>query len=256
MRLKVIPVDRPRQQVEQQLREAILTSVLPAGTRLPSETELAKEFHVSRPTVREALRALAADGLISTQRGAGGGSFVGTVDHKSFAATLSDSMNAILKLGRVTHEEVGSVREMLEVPAARLAASHATPDQIAELQRIYESETEFGLEESRLLLLDVQFHQLISDATGNRVLSALFSALVQIPNEPTLLDFAQKGPDVQANLHAQHEALLAALRAQDPEAAERAMAEHIAYFHSVVRGPVPAHLGAKLESGIASVEDH
>src|SRR5689334_18541438 len=76
-------VVRPRQQVEDRIRQAILEGELKTGERLPSESELARQFAVSRTTVREALRALSTQNLIEKVPGAGGGSFVRAVDHQS-----------------------------------------------------------------------------------------------------------------------------------------------------------------------------
>ena len=63
-------------QIAKAIRDAIICGDLPVDERLPSEAELAEQFHVSRPTVREALKRLAAQSLIRTQRGATGGAFV------------------------------------------------------------------------------------------------------------------------------------------------------------------------------------
>ena len=73
---------RPREQVERQLREAIYAGRFAPGQKLPSEADLGKLFAVSRPTVREALRSIAAAGLIRTVPGAQGGSFVSSLDHE------------------------------------------------------------------------------------------------------------------------------------------------------------------------------
>ena len=72
-------VTRPRDQVESQLREAILDGRFAQGNKLPPETELAQQFGVSRPTVREALGALVSAGLIRKIPGVAGGSFVNTL---------------------------------------------------------------------------------------------------------------------------------------------------------------------------------
>jgi len=69
-------VQRPREQIESQIRQAILSGSLEHGERLPSESALAEQFNVSRPTVREALSALKESGLITKSAGARGGSFV------------------------------------------------------------------------------------------------------------------------------------------------------------------------------------
>ena len=78
-RLTTMPLRRVRkgyEQVADQIRELIISGTIERGERLPNETALASEFGVSRATVREALRLLAAQDLIRTAKGAGGGSYV------------------------------------------------------------------------------------------------------------------------------------------------------------------------------------
>ena len=120
-----MPLRRVRkayEQVADQLRELIVTGELAPGERLPTETVLAREFGVSRATVREALRLLAAQGLIRTAKGAAGGSYVTlpTVDHIS--ESLSSNIGLLADARDVTLDELLEARVLLEVPAARLAA--------------------------------------------------------------------------------------------------------------------------------------
>src|SRR3954454_4967355 len=86
------PVLRPRQQVENQIRSAILSGQFARGDRLASETQLAERFGVIRATIREALRRLVEAGLISKDRGATGGSFVEYGDHQTLSRLISDRM--------------------------------------------------------------------------------------------------------------------------------------------------------------------
>ncbi len=92
------------------------------GERLPNEIVLAAELEVSRATVREALRLLAAQSLIRTARGAGGGSYVTlpTVDHIS--EFLTANIGLLTDARDFTLDELIEARMLLEVPAARLAA--------------------------------------------------------------------------------------------------------------------------------------
>src|SRR5262245_39424721 len=89
---------RPRQQVEEALRKAVLNGQLRTGERLPPEAELARQFRVSRPTIREALSALESQGLIRKVAGAGGGSFVQTVDHHALGEIVQESVHNLLRL--------------------------------------------------------------------------------------------------------------------------------------------------------------
>src|SRR5689334_25295441 len=111
---KVRQVVRPRVQVEQQLREAILLGQFAQGDKLPPETELAQQFGVSRPTVREALGSLVAAGLIRKVPGVAGGSFVNSVTPDSLSAMLSESMDTIVRLGSLDIDELPSMPRVLE----------------------------------------------------------------------------------------------------------------------------------------------
>src|SRR3984893_17833876 len=115
-------VVRPRVQIEQQIRSAILSGELPPGFRLQSEAELSRLFGVSRNTIREGLRSLETQGLIEKLPGAGGGSFVQRMDQQSLGKTLEESVGNLLKFGMIDVDELASVREYLEVPSVRLAA--------------------------------------------------------------------------------------------------------------------------------------
>ncbi|MFI5957350.1 FadR/GntR family transcriptional regulator [Cryptosporangium sp. NPDC051539] len=177
------PVRRPREQVEKQLRDAIVSSTFKRGERLPSEAELSREFHVSRSTVREALRVLVAEGLITKVPGAGGGSFVQNVDHDSLKELLSGSLETILKFGSLTTAEVNEVRRLLEVPAVRLAAENRTDEQAAELgallQRQAEMTSRLAPEDRDPELFDVgqSIFNLVAEASGNRLLASFVSAM-------------------------------------------------------------------------------
>ncbi|RSM80933.1 FadR family transcriptional regulator [Kibdelosporangium aridum] len=183
------PVRRPREQVEKQLRDAIMSSTFKRGERLPSEAELSREFQVSRSTVREALRVLASEGLISKVPGAGGGSFVQKVDHESLTSLISGSLETILKFGSLTMDEINDVRRMLEVPAARLAAQNRTQDQVAEFTRLIDRQNEMMNQPSRdsrdpeLFELGQSIFTLVAEASGNRLLASFVSAMsgVTIP---------------------------------------------------------------------------
>ena len=136
MTFKPQPVARAREQVETQIREAILSGIFKRGEKLPSEAELAENFAVSRTTVREALRSLAAAGLIFKVPGASGGSFVQVIDYRALGAVLGDSIVNTLRLGTVEYDEVAQVRYLLEVPSAKLAATNRSEEDVETLWSI------------------------------------------------------------------------------------------------------------------------
>src|SRR5207245_989483 len=115
------------------LRARVVDGTLPPGSRLPNEEVLAREFGVSRPTLREALRALAAQDLIRTAKGAGGGSYVTLPSVEGVSSFLHSSIALMADAEDVTLEDLLEARELLEVPAARLAARRRTNDDLDRL---------------------------------------------------------------------------------------------------------------------------
>lgn len=218
---------RPRQQVEERIRAAILAGELRSGERLPSEAELARQFGVSRTTVREALRSLSAANLITKTPGAAGGSFVRSVDYRSLGAVLQESMHNLLALGSVDFEEVAIVRQHLEVPSVRLAASHRSDQDLALLRAIVDRQRTTSVDDPDVPKLDEQFHTTIAQASGNRVLASFVHAL---HHETEPVHYLDLSPEVGRETVRQHLRIVAAIADGDPDAGERAIIEHLTYL--------------------------
>jgi GntR family transcriptional regulator, transcriptional repressor for pyruvate dehydrogenase complex len=222
-----IPVVRPREQVEEQIKAAILSSQLEVGSRLPSETVLATEFSVSRTTVREALRSLATKGLIEKVPGAAGGSFVRNVDHWSFGLVVHEGMENLLQLGTIQAAEASDVRYMLEVPAARLAAQHRTESDVHVLLQIIAQLSTASYDDPNIPAMDAQLHTTVALTSGNRVLASLVYALHRTTEPVRHLKLTA---EVGRHSHSQHQRLVEAIKAKDPDAAEKAMIDHLSYL--------------------------
>jgi GntR family transcriptional repressor for pyruvate dehydrogenase complex len=160
------------EQVAEQLRQQILEGRLRAGDRLPSETELLTLFGVSRSTLREALRALAARDLVHTVRGVTGGTFVSRVEASKVSSYLETSLGLMSGNDAISVEEILEARETLEVPAARLAAARATPEQVESLRAAGNRETVRNFEPHRFEEHKT-FHTLLVEASGNRLLAMM-----------------------------------------------------------------------------------
>src|SRR6266852_2182626 len=113
-----------------QIRRAIMNGQYRPGDRLPTEREMAQQFGVSRVTVRDALRALEANGLVRVKVGGQGGPYVAEPD----IALPRDSIGTHLHVCGTTFEELAEARLALETPAAQLAAQRATPADLADLK--------------------------------------------------------------------------------------------------------------------------
>ena len=218
---------RPRAQVEEKIRSAIFSGELRGGERLPSEDELGRQFGVSRTTVREALRSLVAQGLIDKSPGVKGGSFVQDVDYQSLGVILQESLHVRLQLGTLRPDEVAMVRQYLEVPAARLAAEHRSARDLAALREVVAREKSISVDDPEVPDLDARFHTTIASASGNRAVASFVSAL---HGETEPVHYLELSPEVGRETVRQHQSILAAIEAGDPDAAERAMVEHLSYL--------------------------
>ncbi|WP_460832619.1 FadR/GntR family transcriptional regulator [Nocardioides hungaricus] len=218
---------RPRQQVEEGIRAAIMSGELKSGDMLPPEAELARQFAVSRTTLREALRSLTTQHLIAKVPGARGGNFVRTIDHRSLGTVIIDSMRNLLELGSIQFTEVSLVRQYLEVPSVRLAAVNRTDEHLQQLATIVERQTAATVDDPEVPKLDEEFHSLIAQASGNRVLSALVEAL---HHETEPVHYLALTPEVGRQTVRQHRNILTAIADRDPDGGEAAIIEHLEYL--------------------------
>ncbi|WP_270889629.1 FadR/GntR family transcriptional regulator [Pedococcus sp. 5OH_020] len=217
---------RPRAQVEHQIREAILRGDFQQGDKLPPETELARQFGVSRPTVREALGSLVAAGLIRKVPGVAGGSFVHSVTPDSLSSMLSESMDTIVRLGSLDIDELTAMRRVLEVPAASWAACNREDRHVSALTEIVERQRTTTIDDPRIVAYDRDFHVTISEASGNRLLSAFISAI----HKTTLpARFLGVTPEVGRETVKQHIAIVSAIRGGSASDAAEAMDRHLEY---------------------------
>lgn len=218
---------RPRQQVEETIKAAILSGELKSGEMLPPEAELARQFNVSRTTLREALRVLSTQNLITKVPGARGGNFVQSVDYRSLGTVVIEAVDNLLTLGSIDFDEVAEVRQQLEVPSVRLAAAHRGDDDMRQLKEIVRKQKTASVDDPEIPELDRQFHTLIARASGNRVLASFVAALHHATEPVHYLDLS---PEVGRETVKQHQAIVRAIDAQDPDAGEKAIVEHLTYL--------------------------
>jgi DNA-binding FadR family transcriptional regulator len=220
-------VRKAYEQVADELRRLIVSGELPAGRRLPAEAAIAERFGVSRATVREALRVLATQDLIRTAKGAGGGSFVTTptVDHIS--EFLSSSISLLTQSEDVSLDEFLEARELLEVPAAALAARRSDEHDLVALRAAIPEEP-LRLEVDEQFAHNKRFHAALVDASGNTMLriaaQPVFSVLQLNLSRSAL------GQRFHQTINHDHRAIAAAVEAGDEAAAAEEMRKHLAYL--------------------------
>jgi DNA-binding FadR family transcriptional regulator len=225
-----VPVRRVRkayEQVADQLRELIMTGELTPGHRLPSESELAADFGVSRATIREALRVLAAQSLIRTSKGSTGGSFVTlpTVDYIS--SFVHANVNLLTETKHVTLEELLEARELVEVPAARLAAERRSADEVERLRATVPDDDQ-PLDTTQEFTYNAEFHTCMIDASRNTLLTVSAQPIFSVLQ--TNLARSALGRTFHKAIHAHHRRILGAVEAGDPDASEAEMRDHLEFL--------------------------
>jgi GntR family transcriptional repressor for pyruvate dehydrogenase complex len=220
-------VKKAYEQVADQIRDLITAGQIGPEERLPNEAELAARFGVSRATVREALRVLGTQNLIRTAKGSHGGSFVTIPSVANIYESLGTNIGLLSQSADVTLEEFLELRELLEVPAARLAAVRGDEAALERVRATIPGQPK-PVGSEREFAYDQDFHAAVIQATDNTLLTIaakpIFSAL------RTHLRRTKLGDDFHACVNRDHGAILAALQAGDGEAASGEMREHLAYL--------------------------
>lgn len=229
------PVARSRtyELVIERVEEQILAGQLRVGDRLPAERDLANMLSVSRAAVREAFRALEAQGVLRMSVGTGPDS--GT----TVAAMPSEALTRLLKLHvALANLPVGHVVEariMLERESAWNAATHAEPDELDELKRLLDEMDDPQLSRERFNELDTEFHVGIAEAGGNRLVADMTTAIRDSMKRPLLAAFQELGSgwhDIARGLRSDHHAIHEALLARDTALAAERVETHIRGFYA------------------------
>jgi len=213
------------ERVLDRLGQAIVAGRYAAGAKLPTEDDLARKLGVSRPSLREGLKALARKGLIEsrTRRGtiALGRERWDVLDSDVLRWTAASPPDHAFLLGLI------ELRAIMEPAAARLAASRATPEQILEMERAYQ-----GMVDSLPQDIDgchqhdLAFHRAIFAACGNAILQRIYDAISALLL--TLFRASTQARESYENSLAEHGAVAMAIRRRQPEEAEKAMQKLLA----------------------------
>lgn len=208
-------------QIAAAIRESILSGALAVDERLPNETELAEQFGVSRPTVREALKRLAAKNLIRSRRGASGGNFVSLPSEDQVRSDLATTATLLVSHQVFSLAEVAESRRLLETTCARLAADRRSDEHLAALHAAIDRQGRPDLSDEEFCDADVAFHRVIVDAAGNPVLDyvMVFALEALHPSTNLVINRFRRRADV---LELQN-ALLDAVESANPDAAAAAI---------------------------------
>ena len=215
--IQAIKVRRLYLQVAEQLQALIGDGSFPAGSRLPAERDLAGQFGVSRPTIREAMIALEIAGLVEVRSGSG----VYVLERPAGARLPETQAPGPF--------EILEARKLIESECCALAAERIDSEQLARLQSLLAAMDADGQSVEEAEAIDQQFHCTIAEAAGNGALHATVSWLWQLRNESEISTrFHQRVREEGSRpIFADHQRILQALKSGDRQAASDAMSSHL-----------------------------
>lgn len=225
--------------VVEQVKRAIFLGRFVPGDKLPPERELAAQMMVSRTTVREAMRVLEGEGLIQVKRGATGGLVV-----KTPGELRAEEIEPYLATQREMLDLIYEYRIANECMAARLAASRRTPEQLDRMKLALDAMGELCATPAarekmaniaRFRALDSEFHLIIAEASGNR----LIREAVEDARAAMFLPIGKVFKKLEDSANDHHEEIFAAISSGDPERAAQAMQHHIATSRDSLENLMP-----------------
>jgi len=220
---EAISRDKVYQTVAKQL-ERHITEQLKPGDLLPSERHLAELLGVSRGSVRDAIRTLQAVGLLEPRQG------IGTVVCQ-LESSSTDRLADALREKRKLVAELIDVRRMLEPHLAARAASHASQDELREMEDILDRQQTKVQRGELTVKEDSEFHYSIALACNNSAVLRVVDVLMELLRDARKHSFLGKGR--QEKSLAGHRRILLALKRHDPQAAERAMDRHLQEIENI-----------------------
>lgn len=220
------------------IKKDVSDGTLVPGEKLPAERDLAQRLKTSRLSVREAYRSLEELGLLSIKRGAGGGAFIGQVDHQSVTRSLA----MILRLGRTSHDELTEARVLLEPPVARLAARRASADDVARLEALVREQQAALRSREGPRRLALEFHRLVARCARNLPLEIVMNSLADLTVE--VITHVDLSTDVHRHVVVFHRRIVNAIRRHDEEAAYKLMRSHVLEVQSRLRRNLVKAAGA------------
>ncbi len=222
------------------LQRQVVSGELEPGARLPTETELASAFGVSRATVREALRLLAAQNLIRTAKGSTGGSYVTVPSAGHLSASLRSGIHLLTSAKDVSLDDLLEARLLLEVPAARLAALRRREEDVERLNGAIPTRP-LELATGEQFAHNKDFHSVVLEASGNVLLAIAAQPVFDVLQ--TRLVRSNLGQRFHRTINAHHRTITAAIESGDADAAGLEMHDHIEflrpYYVKAWRGLAP-----------------
>lgn len=215
------------QSVVNRILDLVRTRLLRPGDRLPSERQLIEILDISRPSLREALRALSMLGVIESRHG--GGAFVTDLE----ARTLLAPLDFFLSLSETNLGDAFESRRIVEIEIVRKAAKQATEADIADLNAIVAAHEKILEDPVGFRILDSRFHRKLSDAAGNAVLERIAYGLYNMGLD--IRRRATENPALIRQSTEDHIRIVQAIARRDPEQAAVEMGIHLDHIEGSTR---------------------
>jgi GntR family transcriptional regulator, transcriptional repressor for pyruvate dehydrogenase complex len=210
------------------------------GDRLPPERVMLEEYAVGRGTLRESLRFLELQGLISLKPGPGGGPVVVSPD----ATSLATSLTLLLQFANAPFRTIAEARGGLEPMMAQLAAGRMTTAQLVDLKASVDDMGRHLDDQVVFLEENKRFHDVIARGSGNAMFGFLVDALLGILDGSAIgIDYPE--PRREA-VHNAHHRIYEAIASRDPEDAAASMSDHIAQYLNYAERKFPDVLAAPI----------
>jgi len=212
-----------RDSLSEKIANRLLTLIkqkqLRPGDRLPPERDLAQMMKVSRPSLREALRALKLMNIIENQQGSG--NYITTLEPEQ----LVEHLDIVFALDDSTYQDLFQARRILETSIAEMAALHITDDELEKMEASIATANQIIDDPDAFLEADMELHDLILKAARNRILPVFMQSI----NKIGVLSRRKTGddPEVRRQTVKDHRAIVKALKTRDPEKARQAMMAHL-----------------------------
>jgi len=224
---KSIKRQRVSDEIVDQIKGLISQGVLKPGDRLPAERELIREFGVSRPSLREALNSLVAQGFLEVSQG--NRTFVKSVTSEK----LQDPLSLLLRADTQKIFDLIEVRKAMEAWGAFHAAQRVSDGDIKRLEEIIE-EMKTALDEGKSWEeQDADFHLAVAQATHNTIQTHMMSTINDLLRESVATVFRDQGK--AKKLFHQHYQIFSAIKSRSPEKARERILEHLDYVESEVK---------------------
>jgi GntR family transcriptional repressor for pyruvate dehydrogenase complex len=212
------------EKIANRLLSLIKEKRLRPGDRLPPERELALMMKVSRPSLREALRALQLMNIIENRQGSG--NYITSLEPEQ----LVEHLDIVFALDDSTYRDLFQARRILETGIAEMAALNITDEEVLRMEESLSKATAVIDDADAFLEADMELHAMILQAAGNRVLPVFMQSI----NKIGVLSRRRTGEDIGVRRQTvrDHRSIVAALKSRNPDKAKRAMMEHLGHVEA------------------------